>query len=302
MMACAPIVATGVMKGIEVGAVAGAKGEPLITFKLDSKLTPQRAAYALHYFLTRTNKLANHFDRMAVSYAPVPQQNSLVVGKTSDYAMEGGGGTCTFYDDGVYDCSGGYSGYDGGYEGPISDPAPPANDPVGQCESNCGYPPSNDNGDGDPCTAPDGSRICNSPADIPSVPVNGQRPAEEQMGCRPAGPFLECGIPPVVGGFPDFPQQSTPWFAQSTCNQIPWLCSTGQYPDNDRGEGSEVAGKTMDQLYDICFRVYETEMDVCSANRAGGTYRVCEAKAANRLAACQTTARDVTDNGAHVAP
>jgi hypothetical protein len=35
MVACAPIVATSVMKGIEVGAVAGAKGEPLITFKLD---------------------------------------------------------------------------------------------------------------------------------------------------------------------------------------------------------------------------------------------------------------------------
>ena len=41
MVACAPIVATSVMKGIEVGAVAGTKGEALITFKMDSTgLTP----------------------------------------------------------------------------------------------------------------------------------------------------------------------------------------------------------------------------------------------------------------------
>jgi hypothetical protein len=98
MVACAPIVAASVMKGIEVGAVAGAKGEALITFKMDSVgLAPRRAAYALKYFLARTSKQVGHFNRMAVSYAPAPQQSALRVGSGSNYRDTDGGG-CSYED------------------------------------------------------------------------------------------------------------------------------------------------------------------------------------------------------------
>jgi hypothetical protein len=298
-MACTPIVATEVMKGIEVGAMAGTKGEPLITFKMDPSMAPARAAYAMKYFLARLNRQVAHFNRMEVSYAPKPWQTSMTVGATSDSVILVGG--CSYDDYSDYDCLGGsydngggggdYGG--GGYGGGSS--------PIGQCSGMCNYPSGNNNGDGDPCVAPDGSRICNSPADIPTVPVNGQRPVEEPMACRPVGGVLECTVPPMINNGTDGIPRATPWFAQSTCNQLPWLCSTGQYPDNDRGDAS-TSGKTQEQLYVICENTYDVEMDICSANRAGGTYRVCKARAADRLSACQTTARRLTDNGSHVAP
>jgi hypothetical protein len=131
MVACAPIVATSVMKGIEVGAVAGTRGEPLITFKMDAiGLTPKRAVYAINYFLARTNKQVSHFDRMAVSYAPTPQQNALTVGATSNFADAGGGGGCSFDDEDSFDCSRGSSGWGGsggissGGGGSETDPSP----------------------------------------------------------------------------------------------------------------------------------------------------------------------------------
>jgi hypothetical protein len=86
------------------------------------------------------------------------------------------------------------------------------------------------------------------------------------------------------------------------CNISSIFCSAGQVPDNDRGEDSGHSGKTLNQLYDACNAIYEVEMDVCAANKAGGTYRQCSARAANRLAACMSTARQVTDNGAHPVP
>jgi hypothetical protein len=308
MMACSPIVATGVMKGIEVGAMAGAKGEPLITFKIDPSMAPKRAAYAMAYFLARINRQVAHFNRTEVSYAPKPWQTSMTVGATSDSVILVGG--CSYDDYSDYDCLGGsydngggggdYGG--GGYGGGSS--------PIGQCSGMCNYPSGNNNGDGDPCVAPDGSRICNSSADIPTVPVNGQRPVEEPMSlpnCRPTSPWTAvCGpTPPVAGGIPDFPQQPTPWFSQSWCNSTPALCSKGQQPDNDRGDDASTSGKSFAELVNICYSIYDTEMDVCAAYSSSSDYRsvlACQDRAATRRNKCRDTARALTDNGAHAAP
>lgn len=289
MVSCAPIVATSVMKGIEVGAVAGTKGEPLLTFKVDPKMAPARGVYAINYFLARVKKQAAHFDRTTVGAT-----SSLVAGGG------GGGGGCTYDDAGEISCTGGgieNGGVDGG---------------GGSCTGSCDYPPGN-NGNDDPCIAPDGSRICGSPSEIPQVPVPGDRPeAEEPMSlptCRPSGPnSFECSnIPPVIGGEPDaIPKGPMPWFPQSWCNAVNSICSAGQIPDNDRGAGSSTSGKTISQLYDICDAIAKVEYDVCAANKAAGAdsriSRACRSKVENRRSACYTTARELTDNGSHPAP
>lgn len=96
---------------------------------------------------------------------------------------------------------------------------------------------------------------------------------------------------------------NAPWFPQSWCNHVHILCSAGQEPeDNDRGDNASLSGKTLEELYQICEAIYEVEMDVCVANKAGGTYSQCAPKAANRLSACMTTARRLTDSGAHKVP
>ena len=230
MVACAPIVATSVMQDIEVGALAGPKGAPLLTFKIaqGTKQAPKRLEYAIDYFLARTNKQVAHFNRKAVSYAPKPGATSVHVGPTSNYADAGGGGGGCSYDDwGGYDCSGGDSG---GGEYPTAGPGSSPNEPT--CTGNCDYPSGNNNGDPDPCIGPNGEPIC------PVVEVPGERPpAEQPMGlptCKPTSPLtIECGsIPPVVGGVPDMPKGPTPRFPQAMCNLSPIFCSAGQVPDS----------------------------------------------------------------------
>lgn len=110
-------------------------------------------------------------------------------------------------------------------------------------------------------------------------------------------------FPPIGGGAQE--PRTAPWFPQSWCNRVHVLCSDTQEPeavppaDNDRGNNSKAAGKSLSELCDICFAIYEVEMDVCIANKAGGTLRQCKEKAANRYSACLTTARRLTSNGAH---
>lgn len=110
---------------------------------------------------------------------------------------------------------------------------------------------------------------------------------------------------PVVGN-PQEVNWNAAWFPQSWCNAIHILCSSGQTPtDNDRGDDSSTSGKTMAELYDICDAIADVEADVCTANSAGMDSRskaACYAKVNTRRTACYTTARRMTDNGAHVAP
>lgn len=307
MVACSPIVATSVMQDIDVGAGAGAKGEPKLTFKVSprTKLSPKRLQSAISYFIARTNKSAKHFRQMSVSYAPRPAETYLLAGGGGgfDNSVDAGNGTsgCSYDDEGSYDCTGGsYEGGSGGAD-PFTDPESIPVVPGDDCLSNCSYPSGNENGETDPCAN----------ASCPVVLIPGTRPGNEEPvslpSCRAAGPFvIECTTLPPLSEPQELPRGPTPWFPQGMCNLATIFCSAGQVPDNDRGTNSELSGKTMDELYEICYRTWEAEMDVCSANRAAGadyrTVEACKSKATSRLAACQTTAREVTDNGAHTAP
>ncbi|WP_426175711.1 hypothetical protein [Massilia sp. TWR1-2-2] len=218
MVACAPIVATSVMQDIEVGAMAGPKGEPLLTFKisLSTKQAPKRIGYAINDFLTRTNKQVAHFNRKAVSYAPVPWQTSLKVGPTSNSIDDtgGSGGSCTYDDEGGMDCSGGGGVGGGGNEGggyggnendydPIPGTASTPNESTGQCAGDCNYPSGNNNGDPDPCIDPDGNRICSDPSQIPPVHIIGQVPPAPACDTQPDGSIV-CGMQ-AAGTIPGMP-------------------------------------------------------------------------------------------------
>lgn len=307
MVACAPIVATSVMKGIEVGALAGTKGEPLLTFKMDPGMPPTLAVHAINYFHARINKQKAHFNRMAVSYAPTPQQTSLRVGQTSNFADTGGGGGCSYDDEGSYACTGGSSTGGSGSTG--------GSEPTGQCDGDCNYPSGNNNGNQDPCIDPNGNRICDSSSEIPQVIITGQVPTTELPTslptCVPSGPFTTtCRIPPVIGGgFEQLPKGPVPWFPQSWCNLLSVFCSAGQTPEEsdwDRGNDFTLSGKTLEQIAELCDKQYENDFDTCKAMKGafGDTrsYDQCFRKAADRNTACLRTAREVTDHGKHVAP
>lgn len=100
-----------------------------------------------------------------------------------------------------------------------------------------------------------------------------------------------------------------PWFPQIACDRVHILCSEGQEPsdsrDHERIPDSEVCGKTLDQLYDICDRQDAAFVAECNAYKAAGmdwrSYNACLSRATSRLGSCRKTARKLTDNGKHPA-
>jgi hypothetical protein len=84
------------------------------------------------------------------------------------------------------------------------------------------------------------------------------------------------------------------------------FCSGNQVPQDNPRVGDGNSGKSMDQLYNDCETQYEVEMDECASSSAYGAdwrmRKACESKAMARRAACQTTARQLTNNGQHLAP
>lgn len=113
----------------------------------------------------------------------------------------------------------------------------------------------------------------------------------------------------IGGGMEQLPRGPVPWFPQSWCNAVHFLCSAGQIPEEedwDRGNDFSLSGKTLDQIAELCNKQYENDFDTCKAMRGafGDTrsYDTCFRKAASRNTACLKTAREVTDSGAHVAP
>ncbi|MES2757828.1 MAG: hypothetical protein V4693_10680 [Pseudomonadota bacterium] len=325
-VACAPIVPAAAMKDIEIGVRNGPKGEPGLTFKIapNTKVAPKRIKYLIGHFLARTKKQVAHFNRMEVSYAPRPGETSLRIGATSSLvdASDGGSGgsrTCSYDDEGSYDCTGG--SYGGGGEGgggggsgggsgddPI--PSPVTLPDPGQCYSNCDYPPDNDNGAPDPCVDAAGNSTCPIVVIPGRRPEPGAEPEQEQVGCRPIGPMsVYCGSGPVgplvVGDIPKLPGRA-PWLPQSWCNTASIFCSEGQEPkDNDRGSNSSTSGKSMTELYELCEAIETVERDVCSANKGGmdsRSLKVCMDKATTRKIACYATARELTNKGTRLAP
>jgi hypothetical protein len=304
LVSCAPIVPARAMKDIEVGAEVGAKGEPILTFKIASntQVAPKRVQYAIRHFLARTKRQAAHFDRMAVSYAPRAAQSSVRIGATSSLvdASEGSGGiTCSYDDEGSYDCTGG--SYRGGSGDGGSDPIPGTvsipDEPGGQCLVDCDYPSGNDNGAEDPCIDGTGNNICQV------VQIPGRRPPAEEsvelVSCRPVNPFVvECGrIPPVIGGVPQELPRAVPWFPQSWCDNVHILCSAGQQPSD--------SGKTYDQLLAECEAQHVVDTAYCDKNESAMDSRmveVCFTRADRASLACREKAKVSTSNGQHVVP
>ncbi|WP_426173523.1 hypothetical protein [Massilia sp. TWR1-2-2] len=278
------------------------------------KVEPKRIRYLVAHFLARTRKQVKHFNRMEVSYAPRPGQTSVRVGATAnlvDAGSGGGGGiACSYDDEGSYDCVGGSYESGGGDGGGGTDDPIPATPATNDCQFNCEYPPGNDNGDGDPCLNSAGQNICQV------VVITGQRPEQQEetetVGCRPINArTIECsgrGGLPVIGGEPQQLPGRTPWFPQAMCNIASIFCSAGQIPqeDWDRGNDFSLSGKTLEQIAELCNKQYENDFDTCKAMRGSfndsRSYDNCFRKAAARNTACLKTAREVTDNGAHVAP
>ncbi len=318
LVACAPIAPTALMKDIEVGARRGPKGEPILTFKITPgvKVEPKRMRYVVAHFLARTRKQVKHFNRMEVSYAPRPGQTSVRVGATANLVDAGNGGSgggggisCSYDDEGSYDCiGGGYESGGGGGDGGGGNYDPiPATPATNDCQFNCEYPSGNDNGDGDPCLNSAGQNICQV------VVITGGRPEPEEtetVGCRPINAWtIECGGRgglPAVGGEPVQLPANVPYFPQSWCDNGSVFCTAGQEPrDNDRGADASTSGKSFAELIDICYNIYDVEIDVCTANKSNMDFRsrkACEEKATNRREACRRTARELTDNGKKIAP
>jgi hypothetical protein len=139
MVACAPIMPISLMKDIDVGARVGPKGEPILTFgiKPGVMVEPKRVHYVIGHFLARTRKQAAHFNRKEVSYAPRPGAYASLVDIGNGGSGGGNGTTCSYDDEGTYDCIGG--SYESGGGGGNYDPMP-NNPPTNECQVNCEYP------------------------------------------------------------------------------------------------------------------------------------------------------------------
>ncbi len=276
MVACAPIVATATMQDIEVGAYAGDKGAPIITFRIKpgTQQPPQRLIASINYFMARTHKQVAHFNRMVMNYAPLKGLTPLRPGNVAPTLIAvtgGGGGGCSYGDWGSYDCSGGDSGYEGvGHAADTydwnsdfdddsvwDDPAPGAPPPPS-------FPSGNDNGDSDPCIDGSGNNVCQQ------VIISGQRPeAPDPMADQPCmvTPWaIACrGPAPVIAdpGEPSAPRGPTPWLPQSACNLAPVLCSAGQIPEDKPPPLTDA--EKLKARKDACYKSVDAEMRACRA-------------------------------------
>ena len=239
MVACAPIVATSIMQDIDVSAYAGPKGEPRVTFRIEptTKLTPDRLAASINYFVARTNKQVAHFNRMVMIYAPPKTKASpLKAGISSALIAAGDGGSCSYDDFGDYDCSGGDSGYDGGgYDGGSYDWSGETDNGGGAegpgSPSVPTFPSGNDNGDSDPCIDASGTNTCQIVVIIGQLPDAPDLMAMEPCLITPIGGICP-RMPPVVGVDPveQLPRGERPLWPQGACDALPILCSSGQIP------------------------------------------------------------------------
>jgi hypothetical protein len=78
-LACAPIVATVLMKDIDVGAYIDKDGVSLLNFLVDprSTRTPQEIAYAISNFKTRFGIAGEHFAKTNPNTDPKPPKGQL---------------------------------------------------------------------------------------------------------------------------------------------------------------------------------------------------------------------------------
>jgi hypothetical protein len=159
-----------------------------------------------------------------------------------------------------------------------------------------------------------GSSTSGEPPDSAGLPdtSTGDDLSSNGTSCVTIGFSIVCrvvitGQPPLTETAP-LPPPGIPWFPQSWCNWSQVFCSAGQEPaDNNRGLDTNTHGKTLEELYGICEEINATEIATCNAimKAGGGDYRMkqaCIERANQRMAACFSTARQLTDNGAHLSP
>ena len=99
------------------------------------------------------------------------------------------------------------------------------------------------------------------------------------------------------------------WWPQTMCDWSHVFCSAGQEKDvrdDERIPGSEVCGKTLGELYTICDNQDAAFITQCNLNFRLKVldYRgflACTQRSTNKLAACRSTARRLTNNGEHPA-
>lgn len=129
-------------------------------------------------------------------------------------------------------------------------------------------------------------------ADVPVVVINRPTCVYSPLGLVCTGPR-----PPPAPLHPDDPlTPQRPWNPEiptwNFCKTFGIFCS-----DNDRGDGASHDGKTYEELVQACWVLYEAEDEQCTFQEKIGadyrTVRACRARAADRHAACLTTARGV---------
>ncbi len=236
-VACAPIVATSIMQDIEIGAHAGDKGVPMITFHINpaTKQPLKRLLASINYFMLRTHKQVAHYNRMAMNYAPLKGLTPLKPGNfAAALIAETGSSGCVYDDFGDLDCTGGDSGTNGGGADPhtydwtdeegADNPAPSATPPT--------FPSGNDNGNTDPCIDGSGNNTCQQ------VTITGQRQDSPDLmayqTCVITPMAFACrATPPVISDpfEPPMPSRPRPLLPQSACNFAPIFCSAGQVPE-----------------------------------------------------------------------
>lgn len=294
---CAPIVAVSVMQDIEVGSMLDTSNRPALTFRIDptSSRKASHLTSAIDYFLARNARQEKHFARRLAAMGspglPPPGVHDPKSIKPSGPQSATVGGErqseCIFDPWGGIDCSGGDSG-DGGHllelfkwpSGELTD------DPYLRT-----YAPNADNGDRDPCIDNDGNNTCQR------VIINGPRPGEEvghgEMGntCVISGFGIACRLtPPVAGGDPyEEPlPPANPWFAQSTCNKLPILCSDGQAPDQPAPPVTE-GEKRMGRL-NQCLKEADIALRYCNEmwhHMGNANYEVCRRNALDQYNECE---------------
>ena len=238
LVACAPLVATSTMKDIEVGAYDD-KGEPKITFRIAPGTTQDAKCLiaTMNYFLYRTSKQAEHFERKAANRISnsAPSKAGAPTGQNVPTVIDTGddSGGCSYDEFGQTDCSGGDSGSDGG--GHADDNYDWGNDFIGSEDSwndpATGslptFPSGSDSGNGDPCMDANGTNVCQQ------VVVTGDRPEPMALPVCTITPWvISCTRPPppVLDPADELPRSPRPWLPQGACNTWNVLCSAGQTP------------------------------------------------------------------------
>jgi hypothetical protein len=304
-VACSPVTATATMRDINIRAYVGDHNAAVIAYDFHPSTTRTAAELIVvtDYFNKQLAKKVAHFNRMAAVYAPPPPRAGPPKMTPGTDPKKAGinpmliaevGGSCVYDDFGDLDCSGGEGGaagagtdvteYDWTNEADWDTTEDTSLPPIPS------FPIGPDTNNLDPCTGPDGSNICQQ------ITVTGTRPSTG--GCV-YGPFgRACTFsPPVIGDPLDVPPPAeAPWFSQDACNMVKAFCTKNQVQDNERipvgGDGVSYEDKVI-----ACEAMYDFEMTECSAYRGASDARsraACRSKAADRLAACMTTARNTS--------